>query len=228
MRVLGIDTSTLKTCAGLIDDGKDIASFELSSNMFNSEELVEMVGDIFKKLDYKLKDIDLIAVGIGPGSFTGTRIAVTIARTFAQTLGIEIKGVSSLKAMALNYEGEGIILPLFDAKRGRAYYGIYKNQGEIENLKEDSLKHIDEIMEELREFKEEIVVLGPGRDVFLENLQKEFKVVKYKDGMIHGTNVAHLGQLEYGKFGGDNLFEVLPNYINPSQAEREFGKKTRC
>lgn len=224
MKVLGIDTSTEKTCVGLIDNNREVASFELSANMFNSEELVEMVSNIFDKLEYKISDIDLVAVGVGPGSFTGTRIAVTIARTFAQTLGIKIKGVSSLKAMALNYEGEGIILPLFDAKRKRAYYGIYKNNEKLETYREDSLKNIDEIIADLKNFTEEVVVLGPGRDVFFEELQKELKVVKYKDNTIHGLNIAHLGQIEFEESGEDNLFEVLPNYINPSQAEREFGK----
>lgn len=222
MKVLGIDTSTPKTCVGLIDDNREIASFELSGDMYNSEELVDMISDIFNKLNYKISDIDLIAVGVGPGSFTGTRIAVTIARTLAQTLNKKIKAVSSLKAMALNYKGNGIILPVVDARRDRAYYAVYENKDSIKKLTGDSLKHIDEIILELKKFDEEIIVLGTGVDVFFDRLKSELNVVKYTDNTIHGLKIATLGQLEFESDGEDNLFEVLPNYINPSQAEREF------
>lgn len=219
---LGIDTSTFKTSVGLVEDDREIASYELSANMYNSEEVVNMISEIFSKINFSIKDIDLISVGIGPGSFTGTRIAVTIARTLSQTLNKEIVGVSSLKAVAMTYEGSEFIVPLIDAKRNRAYFGIYKNSDVIRTVKDDRLMDIDEIANELS--GKAVVILGAGAEFFYDKLKDKMNLKMPRERLIRGANVARLGIIEYRERGSDNLFDVLPNYINLSQAEENFKK----
>ncbi|MDO5041677.1 MAG: tRNA (adenosine(37)-N6)-threonylcarbamoyltransferase complex dimerization subunit type 1 TsaB, partial [Peptoniphilus sp.] len=159
MIALGIDTSTMRTSVGLVDDEGEIASFEITSSVNNSEDLTDMIADIFNKLDMDIQDVDLIGVGVGPGSYTGTRIAVTVARVLAQTLGKKIKAVSSLKSLAYHYEGDRIILSILDARRSRGYYGIYKNDfGNIQTLKEDSVDTLEDIEGELKGKK--AIILG--------------------------------------------------------------------
>lgn len=225
MITLGIDTSTMRTSVGIVSDGEEIASYEITSSVNNSEDLVEMISEIFKKLDITIKDVDLFAVGVGPGSFTGTRIAVTVARTFAQTLDKEIIGVSSLKSLCLNYSGEGLLIPLIDARRNRAYFGLYKNEKDLVTIKEDNVEDIDILIESIKE--EKLVLLGKGAEKFADKFKEKFSINLPLNREIKGSNIARLGEIEYKKKGSQNLFEVLPNYINKSQAEREFEKRKK-
>lgn len=223
MLTLGLDTSSMRSAVGLVKDGKELASFEISESVNSSEELVAMVSEIFKKLKYNIEDVDLIGVGVGPGSFTGSRIAVTVARVFAQTLDKEIKGVSSLKSLSLNYRGDRILLPILDARRNRGYYGIYKNNNGIETIKEDSVDQLEEIREQVK--GKEILLLGRDCEKFKEFFAESCDVSLQPNHEIKGSNIARLAEIEYEKNGPDELLNVLPNYITKSQAERELEKK---
>jgi tRNA threonylcarbamoyladenosine biosynthesis protein TsaB len=224
MLTLGLDTSSMRTAVGLVEDGKELASYEISGAINSSEELVTMVAEIFKKIKYEIEDLDLIGVGVGPGSYTGSRIAVTVARVFAQTLDKEIKAVSSLKSLCLNYEGDKIILPLLDARRNRAYYGIYKNKkANIETIKEDSVDELDKIKAQL--MGEDVVILGRDCEKFFDYFKEDLNIISIPNHEIKGSNIARLAELEYKQDGPDDLLSVLPNYITKSQAERELEKR---
>ncbi|WP_138160007.1 tRNA (adenosine(37)-N6)-threonylcarbamoyltransferase complex dimerization subunit type 1 TsaB [Peptoniphilus catoniae] len=224
MITLGLDTSTMRTSVGLAYDNEEIASFEITSSVNNSEDLVDMVDDIFNKLKITISDVDLIGVGIGPGSYTGTRIAVTVARTLAQALNKEIKAVSSLKSLALNYQGDRRVLSLVDARRNRAYYGLYKNsEGIPVDLSCDGVEEVESLRNRLK--GERLLLLGTGADKFKDFFAEEADVATIPDRYIKGSNIARLAYLEYKRTGGDNLLEVLPNYVTKSQAERELEKK---
>lgn len=226
MRVLGIDTSTMRTSVGIVEDNEIIAEYMLSGSRFHSEALTEMIDEIFQKLDFSINDIDLLAVGIGPGSFTGVRIAVTIQKTFAQFLKKDICGVSSLEAMALETNSDRLIVPIVDAKRHRAYSGVYKEEnGKLITVRKDDLKDVSEIIEELSEMNGEVLLTGPGKDVFFDEFCESLNVRKTCDMGLSGTKIAKLGLLKFYESGSDNYFEVLPNYIRLSQAEREFEKR---
>lgn len=215
MLTLGIDTSTMTATVGLSDGDKEIVSYEITEGVFNSEELTDMIDDIFSHIKYTIKDVELFAVGVGPGSFTGTRIAVTMARTFAQILKKPIVGVSSLRAMSM-IDSDDDVLVLVDAKRKRAYYGLYSNDGK-KVIQEDAIKNIDEILEDI---KTPFKVTGTGAQAFVDKLNT--KIIKRN---IRGVNIAKLGELIYKERGADELEKVLPNYLAVSQAEAQFKER---
>lgn len=216
MLILGIDTSTMTATVGLSDGQKEIVSYEITEGVFNSEELTDMIDDMFSHVKYTIEDVELFAVGVGPGSFTGTRIAVTIARTFAQILNKPVIGVSSLRAMSMIDSKEDVLV-LVDAKRNRAYYGLYSKNGE-EVIIEDDIKNIDEI---LGSIKKTFKVTGTGTRVFEEKLNEDDILTRN----IRGVNIAKLGEMLYLERGADNLEEVLPNYLAVSQAEAQFNER---
>lgn len=226
MKVLGIDTSTMRASVGIIDDGEVVAEYMLSGSRYHSESLTDMIDEIFRKLDFKIEDIDLLAVGIGPGSFTGVRIAVTMMKIYAQFLEKDICGVSSLAAMAVGTNSDRIIVPITDAKRHRAYSGIYKEiDGKIVALREDDLKDVSEIIEELKSMNEKVLLTGPGREVFIEEFKESLDVKMAYDMNLTGSHIAKMGIQKYEEEGTDNYFEVLPNYIRLSQAESQMKEK---
>ena len=86
MKVLGFDTSTMTTSVSIIEDENMLALYSLQGSVYHSESLSDMVNNILNKFDFDLSQIDLISVGIGPGSFTGVRIGLTFAKVMAQVL----------------------------------------------------------------------------------------------------------------------------------------------
>ena len=115
MKVLGIDTSTRTTAIGLIEDDEVLAEYNLRGRVSHSESVTDMIEEIFKKFEFSLDDIDLIAVGIGPGSFTGLRIGITIAKVLAFSLDKNLIGVSSLVANGMSDYGK--VATIVDARR---------------------------------------------------------------------------------------------------------------
>lgn len=226
MKSLGIDTSTMRTSVGIVEDNEIIAEYLLSGSRFHSESITTMIDEIFEKLDFTINDIDLLVVGNGPGSFTGVRIAVTIQKIFAQVLKKDIVSVSSLKSMALDTNSERIIVPIVDAKRHRVYSGIYKEEnGKIITIREDDLKDVDDVIRELKEKNCEVLLTGPAREIYFEEFKNSLNVKMTNDMGLSGTKIAKLGIDKFKEFGTDNYYEILPNYLRLSQAEREYEER---
>ncbi|WBW50204.1 tRNA (adenosine(37)-N6)-threonylcarbamoyltransferase complex dimerization subunit type 1 TsaB [Peptoniphilus equinus] len=208
MLTLGIDTSTMTTTVGL-SDGREIVSYDITGGRHNSEELTAMIQEMFSHVNKNLEDVELIAVGIGPGSFTGTRIAVTVARILADLLDKPLVGVSSLRAHAYK---AARTLSIRDAKRGRVYAGVYEDYGKTVVL-DDVLIDAAVLRERLGDVH--VMAVEPFTDIFgtpeLRNLR--------------GAEVALLGEHVYAADGAMAIEDVVPNYLGKSQAEVQFDAK---
>jgi tRNA threonylcarbamoyl adenosine modification protein YeaZ len=121
MITLAFDTALDKMYVVLRRDGKTIASriIETTESRYHSAELIPMIKEVLG--DLKPQDIDLIATNIGPGSFTGIRACVTVARTMAQQLGCKVAGVSSLEILSKLNPVDQPTLVMLDARKERYY-----------------------------------------------------------------------------------------------------------
>lgn len=122
MKVLAMDTSTLTGSVALVEDElvlSEVLSFVRANH---SEALLPLVDDVLKRAHSRLDDVDLLAVGVGPGSFTGVRIGVSLAKGLRLATGKRLAGVSSLEAVMSASTGvEGLLLAVLDAKRGELF-----------------------------------------------------------------------------------------------------------
>lgn len=130
---LYIDTSSSYLYSALIKDKKILQEVKENYGQKLSVEALPQIIKLFEKASITPKDIDKIVVVVGPGSFTGIRIGVTIAKTMAFSLKKSIIPVSSLKAMAISARKDTpYIMPLMDARRGYVYGAVYdKNMREV-------------------------------------------------------------------------------------------------
>ena len=167
---------------------------------------------------FGLEDIDLIAVGIGPGSFTGLRIGITIAKVMAFALDVDVIGVSSLVANAMS--DYGLVSTIVDARRGNVYASIIKNSDEPEVLFEDEILPFEKFKDELQKYQE-ITIAGLDGDKFIGEIDNA-KLSKNKS--MRGSNIARLGLIDYKKNGPMNAFNLVPNYLKISQAEAQYEK----
>lgn len=144
MRILAIDTSNQPMSVALMDENGILAERTTNIKRNHSTQLMPTVEQILKESSWGVADLDRIAIAKGPGSYTGVRIGVTVAKTLAWTAGIELVGVSSLKVLAGNasLQKDRLVSPIVDARRGNIYTNLYKVDADGQLILMDEDTHI--------------------------------------------------------------------------------------
>lgn len=222
MKILAIDTSTSHSSLAVIDRNNILGSFSINQVRSHSETLVPMLDALLKYLNLEIKDLDAYVVGKGPGSFTGLRIGMTIGKTIAQVEKKDIIGISTLKALASYIDTNHYIVPLIDARGGRVYTGVYTWVGKkLINIVEDKLIYIEDLNKML-DSKKDYIFTGKVSEIYREELLTYGKISKFTNEENLAPALARLGEEEY-LAGKISEYETLvPKYIRPSQAERDF------
>lgn len=128
MKYLFIDSATTNLVVAIINDGKIAYMYDNNDGHDTSSKMMPVLAEAFDSAGLKPQDIDKIFVVNGPGSFTGIRVGLTVAKTMAYTLNIPIVSVSSLEVMASGKAGTALI----NARRGYVFAGSYdENLGVI-------------------------------------------------------------------------------------------------
>ena len=222
MLVLAIDTATKIGSVALYDDKTGvIGEINLYVKVNHSNVIMDAVDSLFKLSGLTIKDVDRIAVTIGPGSFTGIRIGTAIAKGLAYSLKKPIVGVNELDVLAhMGENREDIIVPLIDARKERVYFSKYRYVDSI-LLREEEYKdgELRDVLEELKGKK--VTFIGDGATVneklINEILEKDYNIYS-KANSIPRAGVAAQISLHLPE---DNLYTLEPLYVNKSQAERE-------
>ena len=222
MLVLAIDTATKIGSVALYDDKIGvIGEINLYVKVNHSNVIMDAVDSLFKLSGLTIKDVDRIAVTIGPGSFTGIRIGTAIAKGLAYSLKKPIVGVNELDVLAhMGENREDIIVPLIDARKERVYFSKYRYVDSI-LLREEEYKdgELRDVLEELKGKK--VTFIGDGAIVneklINEILEKDYNIYS-KANSIPRAGVAAQISLHLPE---DNLYTLEPLYVNKSQAERE-------
>lgn len=209
MRYLYLDTSSSFLYAGIIEDNKLIDSIceEMASDL--SKIALLKISNMFTNNNLKPNDIDKILVVNGPGSFTGIRVGITIAKTYAWGLKKDITTVTSLEAMAISSNFKGYKVPLIDARRGYVYASIFdENNNEIFKACHISLELLKEKINELGND----VVIITNDDIDLEYNKEEYKpdILKIVQNYKDRENV--------------NPHLVNPEYLKLTEAEEKNNK----
>ena len=122
MKILAFDTSAKVASVALTDDEKLLGVSNIDNGLTQSELVLPMAEDLIGRLGLNFSDVNLYAVTVGPGSFTGVRIGVATVKGLAFGRDIPTAPVSTLEALAENAAGlDGLIVPCMDARRGQFY-----------------------------------------------------------------------------------------------------------
>ena len=197
MRYLYIDTSSSYLYTAIVENGKLLSVIKEEFGQSLSEVALPKIASMFEKTNLEAKDINKIIVVDGPGSFTGIRIGITIAKVYAWSLNIPITTITSLEAMALSSDEEKVHVPMINARREYVYTAIYdKDYNEL--LKPQHMK-LEDLLKELEKINEYEFI---SNDKFngIENIKKYNpnleKVVNYfkdKDSVNpHAVNPEYL------------------------------------
>ena len=165
MKILAIDTSTDYLSLAILKDDSLAAKFHKKADRRHSILLVPMIDKLLKRVKLKIKDIDCFAVSVGPGSFTGLRIGVTVVKGFAYTLNKKIVAVPTLDVIAENAKSfNGVICPVLDARKNKVYACLYKSDGKtIKKISKYLLLPLDELLKKVSEY-DKVLFLGDTKE----------------------------------------------------------------
>ena len=221
MLVLAIDTATKIGSVALYDDKIGvIGELNIYVKINHSAVIMSMIDNLFKMTKLTINDVDRIAITVGPGSFTGIRIGVAVAKGLCYGTEKSIVGINELDLLANNIEGfQGEIVSLIDARKERVYYSIYEKNSELKRVSDYKDGEIRELLENLK--GKTPIFCGDGAIVY-ENIIKEIlgedtKIITRVNSI---PRAAIAGQLSITRTE-DNLYTLEPFYVNKSQAERE-------
>ncbi len=225
MIILGMDTSSVNATVAVMNDKKLIGESIISNDRTHSQIIMPLLDDLLKKCGIEAGDVDVFAVSVGPGSFTGLRIGMATVKTLAQVCDKPVIGVSSLDALYQNCAlFDGVVCPIIDARHGEVYNAVYEGGKKIIDNRVIS---VDELISELEGKK--TVFCGDGVLAYGEKLSKydNFVIASQNISMQKASSVCMAAYNRAQNNDFDNLYSLVPVYLRQSQAERELNKRIK-
>lgn len=224
MKILSIDTSAVVASVALCEDESVLAEYTLNNGNTHSETVLPMVESVLASFSLDVKDIDLFAASVGPGSFTGVRIGAATLKGLAFAADKPCVGVSTLEAIAYNLRmHKGIVCPVMNARRGQVYTAVFRSDGRfLERLMPDTPMSIEELDIILANYGEDVCLCGDGYDITVAGFANT--VPSYVPERLRLQSAVSVAAVALEKYrNGDSCTdaELSVTYLRPSQAERE-------
>jgi len=229
MKILGIDTSSRSNTIGLISGNQILADFTWESRD-SLQKIILNIDLVLRKGGLTLADIDGLALGIGPGSWTGVRVGVTVGKTLAYAMNKPICGVSSLDALAYQARNMPILLcPLIDAGKENVYAAFYRPQGET--IVKESDYYVGDIKGLLKTIKEPVLFLGKVAYLYRQTIVEELGPLANYRGEVgdvqKGYVIALLALPRFERGESDDALSLAPLYLKESLAQALLSGKKR-
>ncbi|MCL4457386.1 MAG: tRNA (adenosine(37)-N6)-threonylcarbamoyltransferase complex dimerization subunit type 1 TsaB [Nitrospirae bacterium] len=226
MKLLAIETSTMLGGVAIMDGDALIAESRLNVKFTHSERLMTGMDYALEQSGLKIEDIDVFAVAIGPGSFTGLRVGLSTVKGLVYATGKKLVSVPTLEAFAWNVPfSEYDVCPLLDARRKEVYAGIFRwtDDGFVRVMSEQAIK-----MEALMSLIiEPTIFLGEGALIYKENIKANLGDKAFFANPQHmvpsPANVAYLGMKKAAAGEFEEPIALAPMYLRKSEAEMKTG-----
>ena len=226
MLVLGIDTTGERGSVGVLNESQSLCEIDFSATMKHGEKLVPAIDYAMQLAEADKGQIALIAVATGPGSFTGLRIGIAMAKGLAMALQIPIIGVPSMSVIARMAKfWPGRVWNLLPDRRDWIYAQASQNGQCVAETRVHLFK--DWLVQFENNLDEKLLFIGPGAEIHREALESIGGIVASSClNKISAIEIARLG-FERWKAGGDtNISNIEPIYLQPLTADVARPAKT--
>ena len=222
MLILSFESSAKAASVALVRDGQLVSQSTQCSALTHSRTLLPMAEDMLKNTELTLKDVDLLAVAHGPGSFTGIRIGVATVKGLAWGAQKPCVGVSTLEAMAWHgVAAGGIVCPVMDARRSQVYNALFEiRDNRPVRLCPDRPIALEELLPELRSLPAPVFLVGDGAALTAAFLEKAGLPCRMAPDNLLWQDAWGVAMAALDKPSVSGA-ELLPVYLRLSQAERE-------
>ena len=211
MKILAVDTTSNICSTALLEDEIKIDENTINNGLTHSENLMPLVQELLERNKINLDEINLIAICVGPGSFTGIRIGIASIKAMAEVYNIPIAQVTSLEGLAKASKSNETIVSLIDARNNQVYAGVFDSKI---NLKQEYMADdINLILENIKKY-ENISFIGNGAILHKELIEKKIKNPIFNE--TNEQNSFFVGLCGFEKFKNNDLKDadtIFPIYL---------------
>ena len=232
MLIFAIDTSGETASAALVTEGKVLAETNFAfgavranyaniARITHSETLMPMIDFMLGTSRIPLSDIDYIAFGAGPGSFTGLRIGAATAKALCHAAGKRLIPIPTLDALAYNVCGYPFVVPVMDARRGQVYACRYANDGALTRLAPYAAEDLDAVLGAAAAHEKKTVFTGDAAGVFYDRITAYSDMFCVAPEHLRLQRAASVGLLALTRTDEATDYGANPiMYLRKPQAER--------
>lgn len=214
--ILAIETATPVCSVSLFSAGKVLACYEYEGQKLHAKMLAPLIDRILNDRDLKPSDLDAIAVGKGPGSYTGLRVGVATAKGLCMSLKLPLIACDSLEGIASSVlemaeESDALICPMLDARRMEVYCAIYDtdlNAIEPVQAKIIETSSFGELLA-----KRKVIFLGEGSDKCREILGASANAIFVSDTWASARNFVKIATEKFAASDFEDLISFEPHYL---------------
>ena len=221
--ILGIETATENCSIAIVENGKFIDEISHNEKNIHAEKLVPMIAEIFSKNNLKISKLNGIAISIGPGSFTGLRIGLSVAKGIAFANDIPIFPIPTLMSLAENYfiknHYKEIVVSIIQSQKDEFFVSSFEHKNKTTlQLNDILIVNKSENVDELFSKNHNYILLGNGAKSFFENLsyKNNFQNIQLASSEFQistANSIAFLGEKKYLNNELIDIETLEPNYI---------------
>lgn len=211
--ILSIESATSVCSVALHQNGEFLGLMEINQENVHAKKLVLLIESLVQNLGFMTKDLDAVAVSSGPGSYTGLRIGVSIAKGLSYALDIPLIGVDTLTTLAhqvIPLCGDGdVIIPMLDARRMEIYMSIVSSNGEIIEASQPLIVENNPFLKYLNNGK--VYFIGDGVGKLRSILDHENAL--FPNVLNSSKSMGGLAFVKFQKKEFEDLAYFEPNYL---------------
>lgn len=225
MKALTIDTTTPTLILGLFFEDELVDSYITESKNNHGSMLMPCIEQLLTRNNLTAQQLTKIIVSNGPGSYTGTRIGVTTAKTLGWALQIPVYPISSLYMYGIAFKDfPGLICPLIDARRKSVYTSLFTMvNNELIEVEQEQYISIEDWLKTIQLNNQKLLFISPNmndlREYFPSNEAMLFENIKPSPKYLFNAAQAHNDV--------QSVHEITPNYIRVTEAERNLMKQEK-
>ena len=225
-RILAIETSgrhgSVATLLGGVDGSRLIHQIALGGEQRTAQALAPAIQGLLRESDWSPDSVELVAVAVGPGSFTGLRIGVTTAKAFAYAVGAEVIGINTLVALAHQAPRmECSVCGLFSMRSGKNYSLQNSSRNDAQQLRVAQPTSIIPQNDWLAELTPGDAVTGTALTRLVERIPKGVQIVSTDLWQPMAEAVGHVAWQQYQAGQRDDIWQLLPQYYRAMHAEEK-------
>lgn len=223
MELVGFDTATPRVSVAVARDGAVLAELDLPPGRRHAEDLAPAIADLCRRTQVPISGLSAVAVGIGPGLFTGLRVGITTARVLAQSLAIPVVGIATLDLIAYPLRHSGrVVVPVLDARRHEVFFARYRGvPGGLQRISDYTVARPEDLAGDLAARGEETLLAGEPQFLAASGLA-DLERTELAGAMAAGPRAGALVELATAAVAREEFCapdQVTPLYLRDSDAE---------
>lgn len=220
MRILALETSSRCGSVAVLEDGRLVAGCELPQQQRTASVLAPTIAAVLDTAGWNSADVELVIVTQGPGSFTGLRIGVTTAKTFAYATSAQVIGVNTLEVVASQSPHvDRPVWAVIDAQRQQLFASLIQPSDSAQEVRPMQLIDNDQWLTQLQPGD---IVSGTGLKKLADRLPAGVEVVDQSLWTPKAETVGRVGWRHFQAGRCDDLWKLAPQYYRPSYAEEKI------